>query len=240
MANLIISALTLITLSGSNSWDAVSTRTYKGEALDLKKRTPLYIEEHEEQYRDGARTFLATTYRDIEGRIIARRSVDFSKSTLAPDFQTEDLRSGYLEGAERVEGGVRLYWRKTTIDPLQERIVAVPSPAVVDAGFNNFVQERWDSIMRGERLQMYFALPFTLDYYRFRLYKDEEKVINGRNVAIVRCEIDNIVLRLFVKPIVLAYDTGTRRMVSYNGISNINDEEGKSHLVRIEYKPFGP
>ena len=240
MNALLISMISLFTLASPTGRDAASIRMYRGDAVDLKQRAPLYVEEHEERYTDGRRNMLITTYRDTEGRVIAKRSVDFSRSTLVPDFRTEDVRSGYMEGAERVAEGVRLYWRKTAEDPVEEKIVNIPSPAVVDAGFNNFVQERWDSIMDGQTLEMNFGLPFALDYYQFRLYKDEETVQNGRNAVVVRCEIDSFILRLFVQPIILVYDIETRRLVSYKGISNINDETGKSLLVNIEYNPFGP
>ena len=217
-----------------------SVRAYRGDALHLNREIPLYVEEHEERYENGERTMLITTYRDTLGKVIARRQADFSGSTLVPDFHTEDLRTGYMEGAERVAEGVRLYWRRTSDDPMQEKVIDIPSPAVVDAGFNNFVQEHWDEIKNGQTLKMYFGLPFKLDYYRFRIYQEEETSIGGRNVTIVKCEIENFVLRLFVEPIVLTYDTEARRLVSYKGISNINDESGRSYIVKIEYNPFGP
>jgi len=240
MTTSLIGIISLWTLLGIGASDVSSDRTYRGVALDLQKEVPLYVEEHEERYRAGERTFLLTVYRGAEGRMIARRTADFSRSTLVPDFQTEDFRSGYLEGAERVAGGVRLYWRKSADDPIEERIVDIPSPAVVDAGFNNFVQEQWNALMKGEELQIHFGIPSSLDYYRFRIYKDEAILYEGRPAAVVLCEIDNFFIRLFVSPIVLVYDVETRRLVSYKGISNISDEQGNNHRVRIEYQPFGP
>jgi len=240
MMTSLIGIISLSTLLGIGTSDVNNGRTYRGVALDLQKEVPLYVEEHEERYRAGERTFLLTVYRGTEGRIIARREADFSRSTLVPDFQTEDLRSGYLEGAERVAGGIRLYWRKSADGPIEERVVDIPSPAVVDAGFNNFVQEQWKALMNGEELQIHFGIPSSLDYYRFRIYKDEEILHNGRPAAVVLCEIDNFFIRLFVSPIVLVYDVETRRLVSYKGISNISDEQGNNHRVRIDYQPFGP
>lgn len=227
-------------LTIGSAMNVSSVRAYRGDALHLNREIPLYVEEHEERYENGERTMLVTTYRDTLGQVIARRMADFSGSTLTPDFRTEDLRTGYMEGAERVAEGIRLYWRRTADEPVQEKIVEIPSPAVVDAGFNNFVQEQWDEIKNGRTLKMYFGLPFKLDYYRFRIYQEEETSIGGRSLTIVNCEIDNFIIRLFVDPIVLTYDTETRRLVSYKGISNINDESGRSYLVKIEYNPFGP
>lgn len=241
MLMLMTGFLSIVTLASFTGRDeTLKTRTYRGEAVNPREQTAIYAEEHEEVYTSGERTQLLTTYRDATGKAIANRSVDFSSDKFAPTFRLEDLRTGYLEGAEVVPNGIRLYWRKSSNDPIQEKIANIPSPAVIDAGFNNFVQAHWDSVMTGEKLQMYFGVPFTLDYYRFRLYKDEEVTLNGRNAVVVKCDIDNFILRLFVKPIVLTYDIETRRMMSYEGISNINDDNGKSHFVRILYNPFGP
>jgi hypothetical protein len=56
----------------------------------------------------------------------------------------------------------------------------------------------------------------------------------------VKLDIDNFVIRLFLDPIVLTYDMDARRLVSYEGISNILNDAGDSYFVRISYDPYGP
>ena len=48
-------------------------------------------------------------------------------------------------------------------------------------------------------------------------------------------EIDNVVLRQFVKPIKLWYDMKDMRLQKYEGISNINGPDGKSLKVRVVF-----
>lgn len=221
-------------------YDSDPPMVYRGDAVDLDERTPLYVEEHEEAFEGGTRIKLLTTYRDVTGDVIAKRTTDFSNNTLLPTFRLDDVRTGYVEGVEVHGDSVRLYWRNAGSEPMQEKIMAIPHPAIVDAGFNNFVQEQWDSLMGGATLEMNFGVPSKLDYYQFRLYKDSESMIDGRNVVVMKCDIDNFFLRIFVKPIVLTYDRESHRMVSYEGISNINNVDGKSYVVQILYNPFGP
>jgi hypothetical protein len=206
----------------------------------MKQGKNLYAEEHEASYEDGRPTRLTTTYRDELQNVIATRIVDFSQHAFTPSFRLENRRTGYVEGAERVEGGLRLYVRRAINEPIEEKIISVSQPTVVDAGFNNFVQTYWDSLMTGKKLYLNFAVPSRLEYYGFRLYKEGETTVGGRRAVVVICDIDNVFLRFLLKPIVLTYDFQTTRLLSYEGISNISDEKGDNYFVKIAFRPLGP
>lgn len=231
----------LIAHVGSPIADPVSNaRSYRGVAVDLRTGAPLYVEEHQEEMIGGRRTRLTTVYRDVTGVQIAERTVEYVADRFVPIFRFEDKRSGYVEGAEHVDGDVRLFSREAKGDEVREKVISIPSPAVVDAGFNDFVQAHWDDMMAGKTMKMHFGVPSRLDYFRFRLYRVEEKLVDGKQAVVVRCEVDNMFLRWLVDPITLTYDEKSRRMVSYEGISNVSDEQGNSHLVRIVFDPIGP
>jgi hypothetical protein len=213
---------------------------YEGVALDSKSKTVLYIEEHEELLDNGKRIGLKTSYRDPSGKVIVQRTVSFKENETTPTFRTEDYRNGYLEGAEARGDSVRLYWRKNYGSPLNEKTILIPGPAAVDAGFNNFIQNNWNDLLQGNKRRFNFGAPFALDYFGFRVYKTDEKVVGDRRQVVMQCEIDSFFLRLFITPIVLTYDVESKRLVEYSGISNINNDNGKSYFVTIQYNPFGP
>jgi hypothetical protein len=223
------------------NFDALTTaRAYRGAAVDLRTGTSLYVEEHQEIVADGRRTRLTSLYRDAGGAIIAERTVDYAADRFVPSFRFEDKRSGYVEGAESVSGRVRLYTRASTGDEMREKLLAIPSPAVVDAGFNEFIQAHWGEIVSGQTMKMNFGVPSRLDYFRFRIIKVDESTTSGQSSVVVRCELDNMFLRWLADPITLTYDRETRRMISYEGISNVSDEQGNNHAVRIVFDPAGP
>ena len=217
-----------------------SPSVYEGIAMDAKTGLPLYKEEHEEISENGICIGLRTVFRDVHNNVIAKRTVSFRDNETIPNFQMEDERDGYLEGARVSGDSVHLFWRKNHKSTLNETTVLIPEPAVVDAGFNNFVKLHWDELLEGSTLEFNFGAAFALDYYRFRIFKKSGTIVDGRERVVMQCDIDNFLVRLFVKPIVLTYDVETRRLVEYEGISNINDDRGKSHFVRIQYNPFGP
>ena len=218
----------------------LSSRVFVGFATDMNQGTYLYVEEHQASYDNGRPTLLTTTYRDEQKNVIATRIVDFSQHAFIPDFRLENRRTGYVEGAEKVSGGLRVYVRRAANQPIEEKVISVSQPTVVDAGFNNFVQTYWDSLMTGKKLYLNFAVPSRLEYYGFRLYKDGETTVGGRRAVVVKCDIDNFLLRFLLKPIVLKYDVQTTRLVSYEGISNISDDKGDNYLVKIAFSPQGP
>ena len=232
-------ALSMMLVVGLNP-DVSTTRNYTGRASSLNERKHIYAEEHQEVYEKGKRVRLNTTYRNELNNVIATRTSDFSRHEFMPDFRLENRLTGYMEGAEKVDGGVRLFVRNATGEPISEKTVKIPQPAVLDAGFNSFVQVHWDSLITGRKLLVNFGVPSRLDYYSFRLYKDGETRIDGRRVLIVKFDVDNFVLRFLVDPIILKYDTETKRMISYEGISNLSDGKGKNYVVKIDFGTDGP
>lgn len=221
--------------------DRNDSTSYDGTAVDLKTRRQVYTERHEEQVINGVRVGLRSTYLGVDGTVWATRRVDFSKNPLMPDFEFEDRRTGYRIGAEsHGADSVRFFEREDASAPLVEKVIRIPGTAVVDAGFNNFVQANWETIASGRKMYFNFGAPFAMDYYGFRVYKDGERTEGNRRFMIVKLDIDNFVIRLFLDPIVLTYDMQARRLVTYEGISNILDDAGESYVVRISYDPYGP
>jgi hypothetical protein len=213
---------------------------YVGRASDLGTGRPLYVEEHREVREGERRVGIVTEYKDLEGKLFARRTARFDGHPTVAQFRTEDLRTGALEGADVRGDKVRMYHRKGVREALNEREFAIPAAAAVDAGFNNYVQLHWAELEQGETLRFEFGVPYSLDYYGFRLYKKDDGRSGDRPQMTVVCDIDNFLIRLFVKPIRLTYDANARRLMTYEGISNMTDPEGANYTVRIVFDPYGP
>ncbi len=204
-------------------------------ALDQKTGRLIYTEEREQfdqPDRPGTWNF---TYKNAEGKTIVRRNVNFENNTLKPSFRLDDLRNGYSEGAEPVGNKIKVFTGGSADDPYEEKLLLVPEPAVVDAGFNYFVEQNWNSLMKGDVLVFNFVAPSHLGYYKFRVYKERETTYRQQQAVVLKMGIDNFFLRIFVDAIHLTYDKTTKKLVVYNGISNIYDDKGKSHKVRMEF-----
>jgi hypothetical protein len=74
-------------------------------------------------------------------------------------------------------------------------------------------------------------LPSRLDQYEFRIRK---RKVDG-DTLYIRLEIDNWLLRLFAPHVDVEYDQENRRLLRYEGISNLEAASGKHKKVTITY-----
>ncbi|PPI83257.1 hypothetical protein KEHDKFFH_14895 [Marinobacter maroccanus] len=110
--------------------------------------------------------------------------------------------------------------------------VAYPSNTVVDAGFDNFVRQNWQSVVAGEPVEFRFLGPTRGEHYGFVL----ERVKNDRVDAdhVVQIRPTGMVLRFLVDPIVLGYsDSGA--LSDYLGLTNIRKNQDENYTAHIRY-----
>ncbi|BDA80436.1 hypothetical protein LPTSP3_g33660 [Leptospira kobayashii] len=216
-------------------WSEKPTFQYFGKAYDLNSGKYVYSDNHSEFFTGGKHQRSEVIYKDAAGNPFAKKYIHYDQNPLVPTFSTEDYRDGYLEGADVKGKQVRLYYKRKKEDSLEEKTYLPAYPAVMDGGFDHFVREYWDKLTRGERMSFRFLVPVQLDDYLFAVEKIKDEDRNGRKAIYVKLEIDNFILKRLIKPILLVYDYKTKRILQYEGISNINDENGKSLKVKIVY-----
>lgn len=232
-------------------WAALPSRgvaaesIYRGEAIDLKTGSPAYSEVHEEIFAEGRRVKTMTRYLSPAGRPIAERTLDYSRFALKPDFVLDDFRDGYREGARVGDSGITVFFRSKSGQPLRRKTLRVPEPCVIEGGFHGFFKAHWDSLAAGNRLELNFVAPSQLDYFAFVAYMEPAAGKNGADgrearERVIVLEVKNPLARLLVDPIRVTYNASTRRILRYEGISNINDARGKSLKVRMTYVGTGP
>lgn len=216
------------------------TRTFSSGAYDLKSGAPLYREFHEEKFSGNAIAESVTQYKDLNNNLIAERIMTFGSDATKPKFILRDMRSGYIEGAEVLpDGQVKVFTRENSGEPLENKNLRVPSPYVIDGGLTYFFINNWDRLMNGETIKFNFITPAKLDYFQFRVYKNDIVEMGGRKGMQVKLEINSFILRAFVDPIYVTYDIETKKILHYKGISNINGPDGKSYSVEINYLDKG-
>lgn len=203
---------------------------YRGDAYDLETGAFVYSENHNEVYEGERHLYSLVSYRDKSGKEFASKRIDFAGNRLQPTYELNDIRDGYKEGIRRDGAGETYYARRKADQELKAKRVRAPQPAVFDGGFDYFVRENFNSICTGNSRSFFFAVPIELDYFRFRAAPQE----TGQTCRI-HLELDNLLLRQFVRPIKLWYDARDRRLRKYEGISNINGPDGKSLRVRVVF-----
>lgn len=210
--------------------------TYQGIARDLKSNKLYYIEEHTETLDHDVLKETMIQYKDSAGMVIAKKIINYSVNKVTPSFEQNDYRDGYMEGVAYSGNKLVLKFRKNNKESLKTKSIDMPTNLVVDGGFNYYIKENWEKLVAGETKVFNFAVPSQLDYFSFRLYKDSQ----NNDEVVFKMEPDSYILRKLVDPIRVTYKVSTKRIIKYEGLSNINDKKGKSYLVKIMYPKVGP
>lgn len=212
--------------------DALSTEL--GDARDPSSGRLLYREQHWLR-RDAAGQLRErlVLYRCPDGSAFARKRLDYRGSLLAPAFDLDDARSGYREGLRRTPAP-RLYVRNGRA--AAERSAPLAGAQVVaDAGFDEFVRMHWTSLAAGRAAAIEFALPARLRTYHFSLAPTGKARIAGEEALLLRLRLDGW-LAWLAPHMDIAYGLRSRRLLRFEGVSNLADPAGgRNWLARIDF-----
>ncbi len=198
---------------------------------------PIYREVHRQCIRDDRPVWGEMRYFDNQDREFAYKWLDYTVGVATPDFQLEDLRNDYLEGARREGARVVLRRGKRAPGRIQTTTVKPAANAVIDSGFDEFLRANLPRLLRGETVRLQFLVAGELDSFSFKAHGLERVRLYGRDAYHVRVEHDSFLVRMLVDPILLWYDADSMRLLEYQGISNIKDAQGARYDARIVYPP---
>lgn len=212
---------------------AAAVETYKGDAYNLTTDELLYRETHYLTGTPGSRERIVLYRCPVDSRPFARKLVHDDGDAQAPDFEMVDARLGYREGVRRKGDGREVYVRRATDKPEESDALPKREDSAIDAGFDIFVQRHWDALVGGQSVSFPFLVPSRRAYYDFKVSKVENATALPNTVTI-RLALG--AWYAFLLPhIDVTYDRTTRRLSSYQGISNIRNGDGKNYVARMEY-----
>jgi hypothetical protein len=205
-----------------------------GLAYDLKTDELLYSETHCVSEDSAEREVL---YKDVDGELMTSKLLDYSSGVTTPSFVQHNLYSSEFIEVGFEQGMVSM----TIIDADSREILksaqAQPSqklPIVIDAGFDSFVRQYWDSLVAGESHEFQFPLADRESLVELRIQSLGCSYASQTDQCF-RLDVANLLLRILVKPIELGYDKEARRLTRFRGLSNIGDANGNGLVVDIKY-----
>jgi len=203
---------------------------YSGSAYSDGASTLLYQEVHY-VYADGKQRLVL--YRCPDGRAFARKRVRIGGNAQTPDFDLVDAHLGYREGV-RNEGSAReVYVQRRPEAPEQADVVQVPTDGVIDTGFDAFAQKHWDQLVRGDTLHFPYLVPSRRTFYQFKVSRLDSATTPPGAMTI---RLSSGSWFAFLLPhIDVSYDIASHRVVRYEGLSNIRDDNGKNYRIHAEY-----
>lgn len=210
---------------------------YRSNAYDIQSGKYLYTENHAEHWQNGKHAYSIVTYTDPAGKVMAVKKIVFTGSKVAPNYDLTDKRTGLQEGARIAGNAATLYYQPSGSEARKSKTLNVPSPIVVDGGFDYFVRQNLQSLMAGKTLTGNFTVSHRLDFFPCRIYKVRDLTFLDRDAVMFVMEPTNIVIRQLADPIYIIYDKKTGRLLRFSGVSNLeNPADGKNYRVHIVFR----
>jgi hypothetical protein len=206
--------------------------SFVGDALDRDGRLR-YREFHEFAPAAPSGFRSVTVYRDAEGREIGRMEADYSTYRFAPHYRMVDLRHDSEQVVRREGNRVFVFDREGDRTRTAELTVRPGRDLIVGPGFNEFIRANWDALLTGGVIACDFAHAGRRQIIGFRIRHDAGR--STARTARFRVEVDNAFLRLLAPSLQVEYDRVTRQLASYEGPSNLHDDEGRPQHVVIRF-----
>jgi hypothetical protein len=212
------------------AWPCVALdRHYTGVAYTEDGKQVSYREEHWLFDDQGTRTRLVL-YRCSTGQAFARKWVHYTGPAATPEFDFIDARDGYREGVHHTAGGLQVYTQKGDQAAADSAELKLREGAVVDAGFDAYVQEHWAELSRSGGMRAAFVVPSRLSYMDLKLaVVDDDGQQRHLRMSLAGW------LGAVAPTVDLIYTTSDHHLLSFQGISNIRDNSGHRQRVRIEF-----
>lgn len=207
-----------------------------GQAVDLDSGKPIYREIHEQRYAGTRWLSGRIRYVAEDGRLLGEKTLDFSRDPYVPLMRFQQPLTGSVDSVTAVDArGIRLETRDD--GKRSSRVLARAPEQVADAGFSAYISDHLPALASGKTLQLRFIAVARLDQYRFRIIPGERVTLDGEPAITLRVEPDSL-LRLVAPSLRVVYGLESRRLLSYEGLSNLtNPETGKLWDARIRFGP---
>ena len=202
-----------------------------GSAYSVETGTLLYRETHQKISDDVYKV----EYSEPDGRVFANKTIDLSKSQITPSFSQLNERNGEKIDVTQTDDQLQISYQENSAAKVEKESVKLAAGMVVDAGFDAFVKQYWDTLVTGKEMDVEYLVPSKQATFSFRF--SQITCVDGTEEGAMCFALTPVswFVRLAVDPIVVAYDPADKRLLRFTGRANICDAQGKYQTVDIQY-----
>jgi hypothetical protein len=204
---------------------ALETYKYQGVARD-KEGKFLYKETHLEKWQAGEIISTVTRYFNQEDKEIAILSNDFTKSVSFPEFSFKNHEDLHEHGVVFKDRQYEMYMIND--GEKKTKVYKPKDESVTGQGFHFSLVKKLDMLKLSDTGVFDFVIPGRLTSYKFA-YKVIKKTESEMTIKV---SINNFFLRMIAPSMQLRYNSKTKRLIDYEGLSNIYQKQS----VKIVYQ----
>ncbi len=208
-----------------------------GEAFTLDVGELAYREYH---YIDESGLDHRVVYRGPGDDKLAVKTIDYRPGLVTPAFRQENRVDGSLLAVQWQDDALLIQHREKASAAVAEQRVEPPGSLVIDAGFDHFMRRHWDGLVAGETRDFAFPAPTRQSLVTLRASRSDCQSSGDRvsreAITCFAIEPASWFARLLVDPIRLTYATDNRRLLAYQGLSNVKGGREENFRVTIVYQ----
>ena len=221
--------VTSLLMVSSGASLAAEKEVHWGEARNEQGEL-VYREKHSVTREGGQVMTSLTEYFSPAGQLIATMESDYSRNLSMPTYVFEDLRRGYREGL-RQEDGEYIIFKKTKDGEEETAAITNTEDVFSCQGWHYYLVNNL-AVLERENVELNLILPSELKAFPFEIQRVRSE---GDRVEAV-LKLNHWLFRYFAPTLQLVYDSKSRKLVEYRGISNLLDSEENRQDVRIVYE----
>ncbi len=228
-----------LTLGASVSAMAQDGYAVSGAAYNLKSGKLVYRELI--SHLDDA-SQVHVNYARPNGTIFARKTLNYNTEVFQPGLEFNDDRDD--ETVQAAFDGGRLILTHRVKGDSQTKTLYDTAKLIIDAGTDAYIQQQWDKITAGKKVEFDVADARHLGVEKFVIKEigagDSPLAYKGAgaNWKYFKVDTANKLSSIFTEPIHYAYDPDGKYLMRYQGRANIDSDTGEAWDVRIEYEYF--
>jgi hypothetical protein len=226
LGTVIVTSLLMVS-SGASL--AAEKEVHWGEARNEQGEL-VYKEKHSVTREGGPVMTSLTEYFSPAGQLIATMESDYSRNLSMPTYVFEDLRRGYREGL-RQENEEYIIFKKNKDGEEETQTITNTEDVFSCQGWHYYLVNNL-AVLERENVELNLILPSELKAFPFEIQRVRSE---GDRVEAV-LKLNHWLFRYFAPTLQLVYDSKSRKLVEYRGISNLFDSEGNRQDVSIVYK----
>jgi hypothetical protein len=215
-----------------------SLKVYSGaqvfEAVASTKGEVVYVERHTLTLEEDTLIQSLTEYLDLEGRSIGSMKSNYTQSLSVPEYTLRDERQQSIQGIRWLENkldiftqtarGAKVIHQRMGLDPLE---VYIASPGLI-----YYIGAHLKELIAGHIFKFKYVIPGKFQTYDFYI----ETIQHNQQVAEFEVKMQEWPMRYLGPRLKIIYSVQKKRVLFYEGPSNLRDKDGKMMSVKIEYK----
>lgn len=214
--------------------DADAELIYRGNVYPPEGEFAVFEYERWVRALEKKRVSVHVTRRKLASEIVVLQRAIHS-STYELEFFEELHKQTGGSSSVTVESGGGLRFAHRSNGEERTAREAPGLPTVVGPTLYGYVLQHWSSLLRGEELRVRFAEASQLRSYNFSL-----RVLETNNEeTVIEFEPTEWPARWVVAPMLLHFESGSRRVLRYEGIVPPKHDHLASHRARVEYEFCG-